>query len=805
MQRFWAELRLAMRGLGRSPAFTVSTIAILALGIGMSTAMFTVYRTVLIDRFPILAQDRLVIMHPLDRRGTHLDAPYSYLPAIARESTLFRAVAGTYHRGAQPVPFIYGNTSIELRFVGASPNFFDVFGMRPAMGRLFRPADGDVGAPPVIVLSYAGWRRRFGGDSSVVGRILVIPYTQQHATIVGVAPAGFDYPSRTEAWLAIPGTDVAQVDIVARLAPGVTIDVARSGFFALTQRLNPFANIPGQKLPRGFEISGVAVQSFPDTVLGSSRPTIVALTVAVALLLLIACVNVGNLVLVRLLGRTREIAVRRAIGASYVDLARLFVVENALLATIGGALGLLVALGLLSLVHAAAPPQLPRSDVLGAMSAPLAAAAGITVFAMLSFGLVPSLLASRVSSYASLRSDSRTGTESRSKRRTRHWLVSIQVALALVMLAGAGLLVRTIARLQSMDLGYEPDHLSVISFTGPKSVFATDTLVFDVGKQLVTRLEAIPGVVAATPIESAPFEGQSFFIMKVAPVEQPVSEREHNPFTPFEFVGPNYFRTFDIPIRRGRAFSVADTKGSDKVVIVNETLARQLWPKQDALGRQLQTIDDKVWTVVGIASDTHYRELKKVGPVVYFDWDQVQPFWNGSVAVRTINSLAATLPSIRAAAREVNANLVLWNAQTMDQLLDAPLGQPRLSALLLSGFSVVALLLSAIGLYGVMSSTVRHQTRDIGVRVVLGATSRDVRRLVLGDAMRVVGTGALVGVVGALLAGQVLEAQLFGVRPVDPMSLGAVSLLLLAISVGAAYLPARRAARINPVEALRNE
>ena len=771
----------------------------------MSTAMFTVYRTVLIDRFPITAQDRLVIMHPLDRRGTHLDAPYSYLPTIARDSALFRGVAGTYHRGAQPLPFMYGNASIELRFVSGSPNFFDVFGMRPAMGRLFRREDGEVGAPPVIVLSYAGWRRRFGGDSSIVGRTLVIPYTQQQATIVGVAPAGFDYPSRTEAWFPIPGTDIAQVDIVARLAPGVTIDAARSGFFALTQRLNPFANIPGQKLPRGFEISAVAVQSFPDTVLGSSRPTIVALTVAVGLLLLIACVNVGNLVLVRLLGRTREIAVRRAIGASYADIARLFVVENALLATIGGALGLLAATGLLRLVHAAAPPQLPRGDTLGAVSAPLAAAAGITLLAMLLFGLVPSLVASRVSSYASLRSDSRTGTESRSKRRARHWLVSTQVALALVMLSGAGLLVRTLTWLESMDLGYEPDHVSVIAFTGPKSVFATDTLVFDVAKQLVTRFEAIPGVVAATPIESEPFEGQSFFIMKVAPVEQPVSEREHNPFTPFEFVGPDYFRTFDIPIRRGRAFGVSDRKGSDKVVIINETLARHLWPNQNALGKQLQTIDDKVWTVVGIASDTHYRELKRVGPVVYFHWDQVQPFWNGSVAVRTTNSLAATLPSIRAAARDVNANLVLWNAQTMDQLLDAPLTQPRLSALLLSGFSVVALLLSAIGLYGVMSSTVRHQTRDIGVRVVLGATSRDVRRLVLGDAMRVVGAGALVGVVGAILAGRVLETQLFGVSPVDPMSLGAVSVLLLAISVGAAYLPARRAARINPVEALRNE
>jgi putative ABC transport system permease protein len=465
----------------------------------------------------------------------------------------------------------------------------------------------------------------------------------------------------------------------------------------------------------------------------------------------------------------------------------------------------LIALGLLRVVYAAAPRQLPRADALGSLSAPLATAAGVTLFAMLLFGLVPSLMASRVSSYSSLRSDSRTGTEGKSKRRARRWLVATQVALALVMLAGAGLLVRTLARLQSMDLGYEPDHLSVISYTGPQSTFVTDTAAFDVATRLVTRLEATPGVIAATPIESGPFEGQSFFIMKLWPAEQPASEHEHAPFTPWEFVGPDYFRTFDIPIRRGRAFTRSDTKGSDQVVIVSETLARQLWPNQDALGRRLQTLDNKLWTVVGIASDTHYRELKNVGPVVYFDWEQMQPFWSGSIAVRTTGSLAATLPSIRATSHEVNANLILWDSRTMDQLLDAPLAQPRLSALLLSSFSVLALLLSAIGLYGVMSSAVRHQTRDIGVRVALGATSRDVRRLVLGEAMRVVAAGAVVGVVGAILAGRILETQLFGVSPIDPISLAAASVLLLAISVAAAYVPARRATRINPVDALRNE
>jgi putative ABC transport system permease protein len=485
---------------------------------------------------------------------------------------------------------------------------------------------------------------------------------------------------------------------------------------------------------------------------------------------------------------------------------RLFAVENALIGLAGGVLGFLTTIVVVRLVSVVAPAQLPRADALSVTGAPFGAAAAVTLFAMLSFGLLPSLAGSRVSSYAVLRSDTRTGAGGRSRRRVRQWLVASQMALAVMMLTGAALLVRTLARLQSIDLGYTPDHVSMLSFTGPKSALATPQQIFDVGKALVARIEATSGVVAATPIESAPFRGQSFYIMPVAPAEEAASERARRPFLPFEFVGPDYFRTFDIPIHRGRGFTASDTRSSAKVVVISETLAKQLWPNEDAIGKRL--VNPKasdIWTVVGIASDTHLRELKNGGPVTYFDWDQIEPFWNGFVAVRTTSSLSAALPAIRTAMRDANPNLVLFDAQTMDHLLAVPLAQPRLSALLLTGFSLVALLLSAIGLYGVMSSAVRLQTRDIGVRVALGATPRDVRRLVLGDAIQVVAAGALTGVVGAVVAGRLLASQLFGVSPIDPVSIGAAAAALLAIGVSAAYVPARRATRIDPVEALRAE
>lgn len=810
MQSLRADFHVAVRSLRRSPGFVAATAAILAIGIGMSAAMYTVYHTVLVAQLPVAQQDRLVVMHPLDQRGTHLDAPFPYLAEIARDSLLFRGAAGVYHLGAQRLPFMEGGTSLNLAAIGASANYFDVLGMRPALGRLLRPDDGRAGAVPVIVLSHAAWQRYFGGDAGVIGRTLVIPFTQQQARIVGVIPAGFTYPAGTEAYLPLEPGGTEQVDIIARLAPNVTLDAARQGLFALTQRINPFAGVSpgnGQPPPRlHITISGVEAHSLADTVLGASRPTLVALTLAVGLLLLIACVNVGNLMLVRLRAREREIAVRHAIGASHADVARLFLIESALLAAIGSTLGCLLAVALLRIVRMLAPPELPRVDALTVANAPLGATAVIIIFATLVFGVLPSVIGSRVSSYALLRANVRAGTETSAKRRGRRWLVATQMALALVMLSGAALLVRTLVRLQWLDLGYRPEHLSVLSFTGPQSDFPNEERSFAVAKQLVQRIEATPGVVAATPLESEPFKGQSFFIMKLARAEEPAVEREKAPFVPWEFVGPDYFRTFAISIRKGRGLLPSDTKAAENVMVVNESLARQLWPGQDPIGKRVaEVIKGQTYTVVGVAADTHFRELRNTGPVAYFDWDQVQPFWNGYVALRTTAPLGAMMPALRTAIHDVNPNLVLFDVHTMDQLLDAPLAQPRLGALVLTGFSVVALLLSAIGLYGVMSATVRQQTRDIGIRIALGARAGDVYRLVLVEALAVIAGGAVVGLVGSVLGGRLLAAQLFEVSPVDPIALSGAAVLLLGIGIAAAFVPARRATRVDPVSALRVE
>jgi predicted permease len=807
MDTLLRDVRHAVRSLRHTPGFTIAVVAILALGIGMSTAMFTVFKTVLVDRLPIAAEERVVIMHPLDRSGRNLDVPEKYLSEIARDSAVFRRVTGVYHL-VRAQPFMDGSTVVVLNFAGTSANYFDALGVRPALGRLFRKEDGQTGAPMNLVLSYAAWRRKFGGDSSVIGRSIVVPSLQFRAYIIGVAPAGFAYPSSADAWRAIPPeVNGSQVDIIARLAPNATINTARDALFARIQRQNPFNFSPQQQ--EQWRISGVAARSFTDTVLGGTRPSIIALTIAVALLLVIACVNIGNLSLVRLLGRIREIAVRRAMGARAIDVVRLFAVENAILSTLGGALGLLTAVVALGVVRAAAPPQVPRIDALGSLGAPLAAAVGLTLVALLMFGVLPSLVASRIQSYAVLRSDSRSGSESRASRRVRQWLVATQLALAIVVLNGAGLLVRTLAQLESVDMGYHSEHLSMLSFTAPRTTVPAGAAGGEAGTQLIRRLEATPGVVAASPILSEPFIGQSLFIMKLARVEQPVAERDKNPFVPFEFVGPDYFRALAIPILRGRGFTDADTPGSEQVVVINETLAKQLWPNEDALGKRLIPVTgqnrDTAATVIGIVRDTRYRELKNVGPVVYFAWDQAGRDFPEFVAVRTTGPLAILLPVLRAAARDINPALVVWKAQTMDEMLDAPLAQPRISALLLSGFSVVALLLSAIGLYGVMAAGVRRQTREIGVRMALGALPSMIQRLVFAQMGGLVGVGVIAGLVGALATSRLLRSLLFQVSAIDPLTLTGVCVLLVAVAMLAGYVPARRAARIDPVEALRAE
>jgi predicted permease len=793
MPDFSYDLRLAIRGLRRTPAFTGTAVLILALGIGMSVAMFTVFDRVLVRRLPVRDQDRIVVLWT--HRGDpalEVSGNFKHLEEQLRpETRTLGAVAAVAHWGAVPTPFLEGDGSITLNRTLVTGNYFEVLGARPVIGRLLRQGDEVTGARLTMVISYRAWVTHFGGDPGVVGRTLRDAWGTASYTIVGVGPAGLDYPAGVEAWTP-PWSPLLTAYVIARLAPNASAAAARDEYFNIEHRLLPEWNFVG-----------ATVTPFDRAVLGNVRPVLNALTLAVALLLVIACVNVGNLLLLRAASRRHEIAVRRALGASSGDIVRQLLIESVALGAAGGTLGLVWAQLLLRLLIALAPPTLPRLDTLRLAGTPLMAALVVTLIAVMFFGLFPALNAAGGSSLASsLRRDPRSGAESRGRRRLRQGLVACQVALALVLLAGAGLVARSLGRMLALDLGYTAGHLSILqlAWSAPK----VERLI-PLGEELLRRFRATPGVQAATPIMIPPFLGANVFHGQVVIEGQTKAEEERDPSVPLELGNADYFRTFDVPILRGRGILESDREDAPLVAVLSQSIARRLWPDENPIGKRIKYWSQDTWrTVVGVAGDIRFRSLREATPTIYLPWRQT-PSWQLAFAVRTSASLGSVIGAIRREARAVDPGINVWDASPMDRYLAGPLTQPRLSAYLLSAFGMVALALAAIGLYGVMASTVRAQTREIGIRIALGATPALVRSQVHRRAMMVMAAGAGVGLAGALAGTGLLRALLFEVSPTDPAALAGACALLLGVGLAASYVPARRATRVDPVDALRSE
>jgi putative ABC transport system permease protein len=792
--RLVQDARVALRALRRNPTFTVSAVVILGLAIGMAAAMWTVFNAVVLRSLPVRDPDAIVVPTAFDKSGVEIALSGSDFDQLRHESRTMHDVAGFAHWGAFAFPLVgRSGQSVVLASSQVTGDFFHVLGARPALGRFLQPSDDVKGAAPVMVISFSTWQRQFGGDPAVIGHVLTDPGPQLTYSIVGVAPPGLDFPLGADCWTAAALRGSPYLSVVGRVAPGSSRAAARSEFATFTQQMD--REDPGRFHPVRFEATTLAT-----AVVGNVKPVLIVLTAAVGLLLLIACVNVGTLLLMRAAMRSRELAVRGALGATYGAIVRLLLTESVLLGAGGGLLGLACAEALRRTLVALAPAQLPRVDVVKTAGLPVGVAAAISVLAVLLFGVVPALVAVRRNPTSPARLDARGGNDSRQRRRVRHGLVAAQIALAVVLLAGAGLLGRTLQRLEQLDLGYTAGHLSILELSIPWAKYDSMPHILRLYDAIEPRLSAVVGVVSATPVLIPPFLGASVWTAPWEPEGQTAGS-DPAPTAGFEVGDAQYFRTFGIPIRRGRGFVETDRENAPQVAIVGETVAHRLWPDRDPIGQRLRVKGDSVWrTVVGVAGDIRIRSLRDASPTVYLPYHQFN--WQGYIAIRTSGDLATVLPAIRHALSDVDPGVGLWRARTMDQFLDAPLAQPRMSALLLSGFGLVALLLSAIGLYGVMASAVREQTRELGVRMALGASPARLLGDVLRRAMGVSVAGAAVGLGAAVLVSRFAQSLLFEVGPNDPVALASACTLLLVVALTAAYVPARLASRVDPARAL---
>jgi putative ABC transport system permease protein len=807
LESIWQDLRFAGRTLGKSPGFTAVAVLTLALGIGGATAIFSVADAVVLRPLPFADPDRIVVLWQRDFRRDQpfVEISYPAFRAWREQSRSFEELAAMPSVDIGWVLTGRGEPErVEGRWVTAG--FFDVLGVRPALGRPLLPDDDRPGAPPVVVLSDALWRVRFGADPGIIGESLTLdgaPYT-----VVGVMPPDFAYPLRAQLWTPLGSSvggllenaGVWWMIAVGRLRPGVVMAEARTELDSIWARFHREYFDP--------EGHGVALTPIGETMLGSTRPALLALLGAVGLVLFIACANVAGLLIVRTVDRGAEIAIRQAMGATRVRLGQILLTETALLVAFGGAVGLGVALWGTPLLVALAPPDVPRVQDAAVNPRAFGFAVLVSGLSALMCGLAPLLLLRRASLEETFRDRGRTLASGRS--RLRAGLVVAEVALAVVLLVGAGLLVRTLVNLRQVPLGFEPRQVLALEIAAPSHRYPEVRQWRSFYAELVQRVQALPGVAAAGSVTLRPLWGTVGMDWSFTVEGQSEEEAARNPLLNLQAVSPAYFETMGIPLRRGRVFTDADDERQPGVVVVSETLARRHWPGQDAVGKRLKIplpetpYHDEWLSVVGVVGDARYRELQAARLDLYMSYRQAD-HRPRHLVVRAHAAPAALAGSIREIVRAMDPEILVTDVITMSDAVAAALGGPRFAARVSGAFALIAVLLAALGLYGLLAYAVTRRTKEIGVRMALGAQRGDVRRLVLGEGLRLTTAGIAIGLAASTAAGHLIEALLFGVSGFDALSYAAGPMVLALIATIACLIPAHRATCVDPAAALRAE
>jgi len=823
METFAADLKYALRTMRRNIGVTAIALAAIAIGIGANTAIFTVVDAVLLQPLPYPQPDRIMKLGRLFR-GTEVGYSNS-LPKYMtwRQNDVFEVMA-VYDFGALAMNLGSGNPPEPVQAVHVSSEYFAVFGVAPIAGRTFSTAEDIPHGPPVAVISERLWRSRFGGTQDIVGRAILLNGVSYN--VVGVISKSFRSDPEADLWLPMQAdpNSVNQghyLSVAGRLKPGVTVARAKVQMALVGERFRA-AN------PKWMDKEeAVAVVPMREAMTGDVRTALWVLFGAVALVLLIACVNVANLLLARAAGRQRELAVRAAMGASRARVVRQLLTESVLLAGCGGLLGLALGAsgvrGLLLLI----PGDLPRvtDPVTGAVAIPaldwrvVAFTLGLAVVTGIIFGLFPALQTSKPDLVTTLKDASgRSGTASKHKR-VRSALVVTETALALVLLVGAALLLRSFMGLRSVDAGVDPRNVFTFQTSLSGTSFLTTAAVSNFSEQVVRRLETVPGVTAAASMIALPVEAGidlPFSIVGKAPVRG-----EYAGEAQWRSLSPHYFSVFKIPLLRGRVFTDGDTGASARVVIINDAMAKKFWPKEDPIGQVVligkglgPQFEEPTREIVGIVGNVRENGLNNAGiEVMYIPQAQMTEGLTAlaanviplSWAVRTATAAASFRAALERELHAVDGQITISRPRTMEQVLSASVARTNFNAVLLSVFAGAALMLAAIGLYGLMSYSVEQRTREIGIRMALGANRATMLRAVMREAMTLAGFGVVIGLGLAYGLTRLLASLLFGVQANDPYAFVIVAVVLTIVAAAAALIPARRATTIDPAIALRYE
>lgn len=806
LQRLAQDLRLACRHLRRARAHSLAVIIILGAGIGLATAVFTIADALIRSPLPIQDQSEVVVL-----QGATRDGRFDNFPLLLGDARAFAEQVRSLERveffgsfGAAPISVRQGSGVVRLRRSLVTGGYFDLLGTRPRLGRTLLPQDDVRGAAPVVVLSHAAWQRYFGGDPDALGRTLVLHETGEGHTIVGVMPLGLDFPRGTDFWApVIPNSRplgdqpvYAELSVLGRLREGATPRAAEGELTAYFGR----EGAPAWHR----DVRGVG-RLLVDEMLGDVKPAVLAFSGAAALLLLITCFNVANLLLVRGAGRVREIAVRSALGAGRRRIIGQLLVESSLLAIGGGLVGMVLAAVAVHGFVLLAPPETPRLDEIEVRGSVVAGAIAVTSLVTLFFAIPSAVVNSHANPQNALRSGSAQSGTGRAFRRGTEGIVVIQVALTLVTLAMAGVIGRTFLALQRAELALDPERLLFVELAVPYQTFGDTDRQLTLLDRLLPGVRAVPGVEGVAPVLIRPFAGSGGITAQIRADGQTPEEASRNPPLTVEVVTPDYFRTLGVQIRSGRVFTAEDREGSPLVAILSASAARHYWPSEDPVGKRVISGEGPA-TVVGIVADTRYQDLREPRPSLYLPLEQTSfPVAPMTLAVRVAQSSRDLVPAIREAVRKVDPGTAVASAASFYSLHDAELLQPRLNVLLLGIFAVGAVALVAVGLFAILATMVRQRTREIALRRALGATRGSAAALIVRRGMALTAAGILAGLSVAAAANRGLGALLFEVTPTDPSTFAAVSLLLLILAAIACFIPARMGSRIEPSEALRAE